>query len=739
MDKSKEQNRTARSEASFRRTMPSPKDIFEKRASATSASGFQTDIRVEIAELEARAMRKPSAESSTPTSRTGLSILEEEALSKRRLMEPAVEVIARTRVEISPKSHSTTTSRKQQVLHGSPAIGAMHSLRELDDRLAYKTGIVIHKQEGDRSPPKEERKESFRMRDSLAKLTGIPADAIGAALEKTCPITSLDHKRDGEQGMPHSDLEFGGDEASKLAVAVAIKEEDDNKFILAAIEFDPEGKPPILRNRRFRLYCLLACTLVVVMIAGIVGLLTQQKKEYITFETPTEAPTRPGSNGILDQLELIVGTEVLKDPSGPHYRAKEWLINEDPMQLSPQDANLVQRYLLAVIYFKFREKGSWLSCGAPTEEEPDDFCLFQKLINIFPREYRSVASYRWLSGNHECSWAGLFCDEFFQLRTIDLTGQDISAELPIEFTYFPFLQGIGLSWNKFHGTLPPQYGDMPHLLNFEMHYNELTGNIPKAWARAKNLQLFNVAANQISGSIPKELGDMSNLKGLFVFENILSGTFPSELCKLSLLSTYLMSAFYRRFKHLLTYYLVAYARLQRNFISGTMPTEIGQLSPREFWSHRMPIEGPIPSEIGHMKGVLDLRIHGTSLSGTIPEELWQLTHLFRLDLYNTNISGTLSSNVAQLTDLAFLRLRNAGMTGTLPMELANMTELSKVWLDGNEFVGTIPQQLCNQEGLEELAADCLPSSGTTVPQLQCVCCDVCCDHATGICDEQVGS
>ncbi len=548
MEQEKEKERVARAEAKTRRTMPSAKDLFEKRALASSTSGSQKDIRVDIADLEARAMKKTSSASSTTSGRTGLSELEGQALYKTRMCESAVEVVARKRGEALPKSTEPFKTRKGQIPRSPQYVsGAQRPMRDLDERIAYKTGIVIEKPEQEHKAPNEAKKlttgpetngKHLGLKDSISKLIGIPSDAFGASLEKTSHCSALEYKLDGEQSVSCSDLEFGREEANKLAVAVAIKEEEDHKYIPEAIEYDPETKPPIFRNRRFRLYSLLACILIVVMIAGVVGLLSQKKKEIVSLDAPTEAPTRPGSNGILEQLELIVGSEVLKDPQGPHYRAKEWLINEDPMQLSPQDRNLVQRYLLAVIYFKFREEGSWLSCDAPTEEEPDDFCLFQKLINIFPREYRSVAWYRWLSGNHECSWAGLFCDEFFQLRTIDLAGQDISAELPMEFAYFPFLQGIGLSWNKFHGTLPPDYGNMPHLLNFEMHYNELTGNIPTAWARAKNLQLFNVAANQISGSIPTEFGDMSNLKGLFIFENILTGTFPSEIGKLSLLSKY---------------------------------------------------------------------------------------------------------------------------------------------------------------------------------------------------------
>ena len=539
MDKEKEQERAARADMGSHRVMPSPKDIFGTKLSANSTSSFKTDIRVEIA--DAQALSKKNSTSSTMSARTGLTELEEQALSKARVMPSPVQVMARKRDQVFRSSASPAKTNKKSFAIN---VNQTPALRDLDERIAHKTGIANGNQERVSTQPKEEKQETLSpkiaeirvsARESLAKLTGVPLETINAALQKTGHCSALEQKLGGETDHSQTDVEFGEDCATRLAVAVAVKEDDDHKFIPAAIEYDPETKPPIYRNRRFRLYSLLACTLIAVMFAGVVGILSEKQKVNGNVGVPTQAPTQPGSNGIVEQLELIVGSEVLKDPKGPHYRAKEWLLNEDPMHLSSQDSNLVQRYLLAVIYFKFHEE-SWLSCDAATPEEPDDFCLFQKLVNIFPKEYRSIASYRWLSGNHECSWAGLFCDEFFQLRTIDLTGQDISATLPLEFSYFPFLQGVGLSWNKFHGTLPVEYGDMPHLLNFEMHYNELTGTIPKEWSRARNLQLLNVASNQISGSIPKEFGSMVNLKGVFLYENILSGTFPSELGQLSLLS-----------------------------------------------------------------------------------------------------------------------------------------------------------------------------------------------------------
>ena len=436
-------------------------------------------------------------------------------------------------------------------------LGDTRKRMELEERIAYKTGISL----GDMNDKEVENQVQLRepavnnaaalddstkdlnqkteLGNSISKLTGIPAEFLGKAAGTKKDVS-------GVYVLDDSDVE---DQVGRLAVAVAITEDDQGVFIPAAIQYDPDAKPSIIRNRRFRLYSALACTLLLVAVIGLAVLLTQKNKEApqdavtdspAEDEASTEVSARPDANGIIEQLERIVGSEVLADVEGAHFRAKEWLLNEDPMQLTRQDSNLVQRYLLAVVYFKLHEEGDWLSCNAPSYAEPDDFCLYQNLVNIYPTEYESVPWFRWLSGEHECYWAGLACDDFYNLRSINLAGQEISGTLPTEFVYLDYLQEISLSWNKIRGTIPSEYGKMRHLLTFVLHYNQLTGSLPTGWSRFMTLQMFNVASNSLTGSIPEDFFSVSSLKGLFLYDNMLTGSFPSELSQMTLLSEFLV-------------------------------------------------------------------------------------------------------------------------------------------------------------------------------------------------------
>lgn len=77
-------------------------------------------------------------------------------------------------------------------------------------------------------------------------------------------------------------------------------------------------------------------------------------------------------------------------------------------KVGPTALNLVQRFLLAVFYFETNKSGEWLSCNAPSPAEPEETCLFQQLIDVNPHKYRSLPSYKWLSGEHECNWGKCF-------------------------------------------------------------------------------------------------------------------------------------------------------------------------------------------------------------------------------------------------------------------------------------------------------------------------------------------
>ena len=229
-------------------------------------------------------------------------------------------------------------------------------------------------------------------------------------------------------------------------------------------------------------------------------------------------------------------------------------------KVGPTALNLVQRFLLAVFYFETNKSGEWLSCNAPSPAEPEETCLFQQLIDVNPHKYRSLPSYKWLSGEHECNWgksfflcqvslplfsdpphlphyslAGIKCNSFDVVIDVTLKAQQLTGTLPVDLAKLTYLEQVSLSWNDFTGTIPEELGELSNLLHLELHFNHLTGTMPDL-KDVKRLQVLNVAENHLSGSIPGHMAEMVGLKALYLFENMFTGSLPEAFGDLNLLS-----------------------------------------------------------------------------------------------------------------------------------------------------------------------------------------------------------
>ena len=201
-------------------------------------------------------------------------------------------------------------------------------------------------------------------------------------------------------------------------------------------------------------------------------------------------------------------------------------------------------------------------------------------------------------------------------------------------------------------------------------------------------------------------------------------------------------------------HVLAYARLGRTSLNGTIPTEVGRLSElQEFWVHKSSISGAIPSEFGVLSGMKDLRLQLSRITGTIPDEIYEMSQLKRLDLWQTGegLTGTISPKIGQLAEsLVTLRLQNNSFTGTLPTELALLTRLETLFIESNELEGIVPAVMCDavlgrgsnltdNGGGAYIVADCLPPSNNdttnaTFVDCELGCCAICCNPASQICN-----
>ena len=117
------------------------------------------------------------------------------------------------------------------------------------------------------------------------------------------------------------------------------------------------------------------------------------------------------------------------------------------------------------------------------------------------------------------------------------------------------------------------------------------------------------------------------------------------------------------------------------------------------------LRGALPSEIGDLTSLEELRLNGNNLTGAIPSAIGNLTSLQGLSLSANSLSGAIPSEIGNLTNLRQLFLSSNSLSGAIPSEIENLTRLEDLWLDGNNLTGAIPSAIGNLISLEELRFD----------------------------------
>lgn len=121
--------------------------------------------------------------------------------------------------------------------------------------------------------------------------------------------------------------------------------------------------------------------------------------------------------------------------------------------------------------------------------------------------------------------------------------------------------------------------------------------------------------------------------------------------------------------------------------------------------------------------ITELNFENNNLTGTLPTEIGNLTGLEWLSFYlGNNISGPLPESIGNLTELRLLSFEDNNFTGEIPNSYSNLTKLSGFWLWNNKLSGNVPEFLTTFNNLVFLDISFNQFSGTlpdftTLPNL----------------------
>ncbi|KAG6491214.1 receptor-like protein EIX2 [Zingiber officinale] len=95
-----------------------------------------------------------------------------------------------------------------------------------------------------------------------------------------------------------------------------------------------------------------------------------------------------------------------------------------------------------------------------------------------------------------------FSSILYLVKSIDLSNNDLTDEIPEELGYLVGLYNLNLSRNYFIGKIPDSIGRMSSLETLDLSFNNLSGAIPQGLSLLNALNHLNLSYNNLSGNIP---------------------------------------------------------------------------------------------------------------------------------------------------------------------------------------------------------------------------------------------
>ncbi|XP_021833324.1 receptor like protein 30-like [Prunus avium] len=131
--------------------------------------------------------------------------------------------------------------------------------------------------------------------------------------------------------------------------------------------------------------------------------------------------------------------------------------------------------------------------SSPSIEHSNNFWLGESL---YDSPYDDEASLTWKGVRSKYkSILGL-------VKSIDLSCNKLSGEIPTEITYLVGLVSLNLSRNQLTGQIPSRIGILQELESLDLSRNQINGRIPTSLSRIYRIGYLDLSQNYLSGKIP---------------------------------------------------------------------------------------------------------------------------------------------------------------------------------------------------------------------------------------------
>lgn len=295
-----------------------------------------------------------------------------------------------------------------------------------------------------------------------------------------------------------------------------------------------------------------------------------------------------------------------------------------------------------------------------------------------------------------------------ELKTLSLDGNMLTGDIA-SLEYMRYLQYLYLNDNDFTGRLDRGiFVDIPFLEELDLSGNQITNEVPDYLFQMRSLKVMDLSDNYLTGPLPSDIRDRaekSSLEFVSFRNNSMSESIPNELMA-----------------HLKGLY---HLDLSFNQFTGDSPEAIGEMTDLSylFLGHNsLSVSGgSIPIELSALTKLRELSLGNLAIGGNLPSWLENLEQLRLLDLSGNNLTGDIVLDFEKLNQLRYLLLHENLLTGTLPESMSTLDKLIVLSLHQNDIIDadTSLRMCAAASGLEFATVDC--------EEIECPCCDECCD------------